>query len=335
MKLSRNTKIFINYVLGPLLFFWLSYSLYTQIKHQKGLAEAWNQIKQTPAATVAVYLVSVVALMLVNWLIEAMKWKLVLKNVQQLSLWNSFKAILSGVSFSATTPNRVGEYAGRVLFLDEGNRLRSVSLTIVCSISQLLVTMIMGCAGLFFLQHQLSDAKIISGALSDSWVLVFLFGSLAVLILLGIFYFKISLFSTWLEKRTWMKRFKYLVEELNQAKPELLFRLFLLSLIRFIVFCFQYYLLFRLFGVEVTFWQSFWVISVAFLVLAVIPTIAIAELGLRSTIVWELIKIFTANSLGVTIATASIWFVNLIIPAIAGSILIAGVRLYKKRKEAD
>jgi hypothetical protein len=42
----------------------------------------------------------------------------------------------------------MGEYAGRVLFLNEGNRLRSISLTIVCSMSQLIITLLMGCIGL-------------------------------------------------------------------------------------------------------------------------------------------------------------------------------------------
>ena len=91
--------------------------------------------------------------------------------------------------------------------------------------------------------------------------------------------------------------------------------------------------MFHLFGVAISFWQSWCVISVAFLVLAVIPSIAIAELGLRGTIIWELMKFFTVNSLGVTIATVVIWFVNLIVPAIAGTVLIAGVKLYQKKTE--
>lgn len=332
MKLSRNTKIFINYVLGPLLFIWLSWSLYVQIKKQQGLQQAWEQIKQIPAAKVALCLTSVFVLMIINWLIEAVKWKMVLKNVQRLSLFKAFKAVLSGVSFSATTPNRVGEYAGRVLFLNEGNRLRSVSLTIVCSISQLIITILMGCIGLLVLMNDISGANIIGKGDNSLWLQLFLYGSLAVLVILSFFYLKISFFTRLLEKMPWLNKNKYLVEELEKAEPALLLRLLLLSLLRFTVFCVQYYLLFRLFGVEVTVWQSFWVVSVAFLVLAVIPTIAIAELGLRGTVTWELMKVFTVNSLGVTITTASVWFINLIIPAIIGSILIAGVKLFKNKK---
>lgn len=335
MNLSRNTRVIINFILGPLLFVWLSYSLYVQIKNQDGLKQAWAHIQETPLSKVLIFLIAVFLLMVINWLIEAIKWKIILKNVQRISLWQSYKAILSGTSFSITTPNRVGEYAGRVLFLDEGNRLRSVSLTIVCSISQLLTTILMGCLGLVFLLNQMEAINPFGNSNNTLWVKVFLFGSLLALVVVGFFYFKISFFIKLFEKTKWLSKNKYLVAELENANTTLLLRLFLLSVIRFIVFCAQYYLLFRLFSVEINLWNSFWIISITFLVLAIIPSIAIAELGVRGTVTWELMKIFTTNSLGVTITTASIWFINLIIPAIAGSILIAGVKLFKSKKEVN
>jgi len=335
MKLSSNTRIIINYILGPLLFLWLSYSLYVQIKNQEGLKQAWAHIQETPLTKVLTYLIVVFLLMIINWLIEAIKWKTILKNVQQISLLQSYKAILSGASFSATTPNRVGEYAGRVLFLEEGNRLRSVSLTIVCSISQLLTTILMGCLGLIFLLNQIETVHPFGESQNGIWIKVFLFGSLIALVVVGFFYFKISFFTRIFEKTKWLSKNKYLVAELENANTALLLRLFFLSVIRFVVFCVQYYLLFLLFSVEINLWNSFWIVSISFLVLAIIPTIAVAELGVRGTITWELAKVFTTNSLGVTITTASIWFINLIIPAMAGSILIAGVKLFKSKKEVN
>lgn len=323
----------INYIVGPILFAWLSYSLYIQIKQQPGLQEAWTKIKQTSASSLLLYIGSVVLLMLLNWFIEAVKWKLILKNVQQISWWKSFKAVLSGVSFSATTPNRVGEYAGRVLFLDEGNRLRSVSLTIVCSISQLIITILMGCAGLLILMKTVSGADIIGSAGSSMWFRLFLYGSIAALLVILLFYFRITLFGKLFEKLPLLNKHTYLVKEVERLEIPVLVRLLILSFIRFLVFCVQYCLLFYLFDVTPGWWNIFWTLCIIFLVMAVIPTFAIAELGVRGTVTWELMKIFTTNSLGVTITTASIWFINLIVPAIAGSILIAGVRLFRNKKE--
>ena len=86
--------------------------------------------------------------MLVNWTIETFKWKLAVQKIQRVGFFTAFKAVLSGVSFSVTTPNRVGEYLGRVLYMDEGNRIKAISLTIAGSMSQLLVTLLMGFGGL-------------------------------------------------------------------------------------------------------------------------------------------------------------------------------------------
>ena len=149
MRLNKNIKIFLNYFLGPALFLWLSYSIYNQVKHQPDLKTSWIKIKQSLQSTEIWDLAIVIFLMIINWSIEALKWKISIQKVQPVSFSRSFSAILSGVSFSVSTPNRIGECLGRILYIEEGNRLRVISLTIVSSISQLIITLFAGSAGLF------------------------------------------------------------------------------------------------------------------------------------------------------------------------------------------
>lgn len=330
MILKKKIKILVNYVLGPLLFIWLSYSLYNQVNKQQDLPKAWEQIKQTPLTKVIISVAAVFLLMLLNWVIETWKWQLAIRKVQSIGLWKAFKAVLSGVSFSTTTPNRMGEYAGRVLFLDEGNRLRSIALTIVCSMSQLIITLLMGCVGLVVLMNKIVSSAIVSGYDSSLWIKIFLYGSLIVLFVMLLIFFRLPILSRLAEKIPWLDKHLYLVKDLDEMETKTLVKLLLLSFLRFFVFCLQYYLLFRLFNVEISWWQSLFITSVVFLILAVIPTFAIADLGIRGEVTWRLMQLFTANTLGVTLAIASIWFINLVLPAIAGSLLIAGVRLFKK-----
>jgi MFS family permease len=334
MKLNKKIKIIVNYVLGPLLFLWLSYSLFRQVKKQPDLPQAWDAIKQTPLNKVIFCTGSVLVLMLLNWLIETKKWQLVIQKIQTISLLKAFKAVLSGVSFSATTPNRMGEYAGRVLFLDEGNRLRSVALTIVGSMSQLIITLFMGCIGLGVMRNDISGNTVLTTD-NSLWIKIFLYGSLAALLVLLLIYFRLSVFIRLAEKISWFNKNLYLVKDLENIDRKLLLKLLSLSCARFIIFCLQYFLLFRLFQVEISWWQCFFVLSVIFLILAVIPTFAIADLGIRGNITWRLMQLFTVNTLGVTLATAGIWFINLVLPAIAGSLLIASVKLFKKREMED
>jgi Lysylphosphatidylglycerol synthase TM region len=329
MKLNRNSKIFINYFLGPLLFVWLSWSIYREIKNQPDLEKAWLHIRTSFTSPLIWNLVAVLVLMMVNWSIEAVKWRLSVKAVQQVSFIKALKAVLSGVSFSVSTPNRIGEYLGRVLYMDDGNRLKTISLTIVGSISQLIITILMGGIGLLVLQPAIENGHLISGI----WMKVLLYGTMAVWLVLTLFYFRLSWLIRWVDRLPGSNRFVYLVKALEEFDATLLLKILSLSLLRFVVFIVQYYLLFCFFEVTLSWWQTFWAVSVSFLVMAVIPTFAIAELGLRGKISLVLIGLFSANSAGIIFATAGIWFINLIIPAIAGSLLILSIKKIYNRKD--
>jgi len=335
MRLNKNIKIFLNYFLGPLLFIWLSVSIYKQVKHQPDLEASWIKIKQSVQSVQIWNLVIVIILMFVNWSIEAFKWKISIRHIQSISFLKSFRAVLSGVSFSVNTPNRIGEYLGRVLYIEEGNRLRVISLTIVCSISQLIVTLLSGLIGLIFLKTKIERNEIAAGFDSSIWLQVLQYGLIVGLLILTLFYFRLSILTGLPDRLRNKSRYMWVVNSLKTVDATLLLKLLSLSAIRYIVFVVQYFLLFRLFEVEISWWQSFWALAVVFLVLAIIPTFAIAELGIRGKVSLKLIELFSANSLGISITTATIWLINLILPAIAGSLLMVSIKIFKNKNERD
>jgi hypothetical protein len=314
----KSIKIFINYFLGPVLFLWLAWSIYREIKRQEGLEAAWLSIKDSFSSILVLNIVLVILLMLVNWSLEAIKWKLAVRPVERVSFFRAFKAVISGISFSVSTPNRIGEYLGRILYIHEGNRLKTISVTIVSSMSQLIVTLLMGLAGLLVLRRMIEAGQLISAV----WMNVVITGVFLVLTGLTLFYFRLSVVIRFINRVPGSGRFSYLVKALEEFDATMLLQLLSLSLARFCVFTLQYYLLFRFFNVDVSWWQSFWSVSVSFLVMAMIPTIAIVELVQRGKVVTSVIALFSVNLLGAGLATASIWLINLILPAVAGSLLI-------------
>ncbi|MFI5185290.1 MAG: lysylphosphatidylglycerol synthase domain-containing protein [Chitinophagales bacterium] len=333
MNLNKNIKIFLNYFLGPLLFIWLSVSIYKQVRHQPDLATSWLKIKQSVRSKEIWDLVVVGFLMFMNWSVEALKWKIAIQHIQPVSFWRSFRAVLSGVSFSVNTPNRIGEYLGRVLYIEEGHRLQAVSLTVVCSMSQLIITLFAGLIGLLCLKGQIEKSEIMHGLDPSVWLEVLQYGLIIALLILTLIYFRLSLLTGLVDKLRNNTRYAWVVNSLKTVRATLLLKLLSLSAIRYIVFVVQYFLLFRLFEVHIGWWQSFGAVSVIFLVLAVIPTFAIAELGLRGKVSLNLLGLFSANSLGISIATATIWLINLIVPAIAGSLLIVSIKIFKNKNE--
>ncbi len=127
---------------------------------QSNWEQSWEEIKKSLQGQETWKLFLVIFLMLFNWGAEALKWRILVKHIQPMSFFRAFKAILSGlsVSLALSTPNGAGEYVGRVLYVKQGNRIRAIALTFIGSISQLIVTMVMGVMGLFMLRNNFYNA---------------------------------------------------------------------------------------------------------------------------------------------------------------------------------
>ena len=329
MRLNKTIKLFINFFFGPLLFLWLLYSIYTQVLQQPHLEQTWQQIKAAAASRKIVLLIAVVLLMGANWSVEAAKWKIMVAVIRPVTFGQAFRAVLSGLSLSVSMPNRMGEYAGRALYLPEGSRLKAVPVSIAGSSSQLLITLIGGVMGIGILKSYLLHAALLS---STAYQVIFWATILAVLVL-TVFYFSIGSISRLLKRRFYSSRYAFLFQPLQVFNASLLLRLLSLSGIRYIIFSLQYVLLFSFFEVHVApvlIWSA---TSVLFLMMALIPTIALAELGLRGKLSLQLMGLFTHNSLGVVLASATAWAINLMMPALAGSILILTLKVFKRKHE--
>src|SRR4051812_35975755 len=63
------------------------------------------------------YFLAAILFVFLNWGIEAVKWRYMIRKMEDISYGMAIKSILSGVTISIFTPNRVGEFAGRVFYL--------------------------------------------------------------------------------------------------------------------------------------------------------------------------------------------------------------------------
>ncbi|MBA3675215.1 MAG: flippase-like domain-containing protein [Chitinophagaceae bacterium] len=330
-RINKNIKIFFNYVLGPLLGVWLFYSLYQQVKAQPHLQESLELIKQAPLGEEAWKFWLVIILSFVNWGLEAKKWQILMKPLQPLNYFVAFKGVLAGITLSLNTPNRIGEYGGRVLYVNDGNKLKSVSLSIAGSICQLTITILMGCGGLIFLLITQSENETPIMGLSMFWVKVLLSLSAFTTLILLLFLFRLSWIIKIFEKVPRFSKYVQYISVLDEFTPNLLLRLLFLSLLRYLVFVIQYIFLLQVLQVEINWQQGFWLITILYLVMTIVPSFAIADLGIRGKFSTELLSLYSANTIGILGTTFGIWFINLFIPALAGSYFIIRKRFFKER----
>lgn len=332
IRTRKNIKNIFKYILVPLLGVWLFYSLYQQIKAQPNLRQSIQLIKAAPYGDQAWKFWTVLILSLLNWGLEARKWQLLLQPVQQMSFFRSYKSVLSGVALSFNTPNRIGEYGGRILYVKDGSRIKAIALSIAGSISQLILTLTMGCGGLLYLLYFQTEHTGPVMGLSLFWIKILLFISCIAASLLVLFFFRLSWLIRLIEKIPSAERLIRYISVLEDFTPKLLLRLLSLSFFRYLVFVIQYILLLQVLQVEIPWIDSFWTISILFLVLAIVPSFAIADLGIRGKFSAELLSVYSANIIGILGTTFGIWFINLFIPALAGSILILSVRFFKDKQ---
>jgi hypothetical protein len=327
------------------LFAWVSYALYREIRKQPDLEHSLAVIKASFSGPNQWKLILACLLMFVNWGIEARKWQVLVRSLQDISFTKAFKAVFSGQSLAVNTPNRVGEYVGRVVYLEEGNRLRGIALTIVGSLSQTIITLLAGLAGMFFMKDTITGAlkhilmevgflKRFPELPPVAYDLVFYSVLIGVLVMLVI-YFELSYLTRLLERLPFVNKYSYLIEKLEDFHWKELTRILSLSVSRYIVFVVQFILLLQFCNVDVPFWEAAGMVSVFYLVLAVVPTISTIELSLRGLAAVELFGILSNNTFGIIAAAGGIWFINLIIPALAGSLFILGIKLFKSKREKD
>jgi hypothetical protein len=330
--LNKSIKIIGKfYLLGPLVFVLLSWFIYRQVIHQPDWKDSLQAVGKAVMGPQQWKLWLVLALMPLNWGIEARKWQLALRPVGGITYRNALRAIFTGTTIACFTPNRMGEYLGRILYLKEGQRVKAVSLTIACSIAQLMATLLVGLAGLFYLRTTARPE--LSGL--PHWRLVFTglqWVAAGLLISLTFIYCRLSFVASLLVRIPGVRRFSPYIKVLENFHATILLRILFLSFGRYIVFLVQYSLVFPVFGVALTLGQVWGGMSVVFLVMAVVPTLTfLTELGLRWEASIQVLELYSPNIVGIFATSFAVWLINLIIPALIGSLLILRIKLFKSR----
>lgn len=314
--------------MGPLLFIILSWSLYRQVIRQPDLEPRLQEIQNALHQPV---LWLVVLMMLLNWGLEARKWQLLVKPLENFSFFTAFKSVLAGCSITMLTPNRIGEYGGRIIYVSDENRLKAISHTILGSLSQLFITFLFGTSGLLYLAFFSGSEELLNNVLPRLALNILLYASVLLSIGLLLLYLRAGFLVKLLEKAGVLKRFVKYVEHLDDFSRKQLLKILFLSFLRYLVFIAQYLVLLRLFGVEINVVVCFWLLAVFYLVMVLAPTIGFTELPVRAAASVQVLQLYSSNIVGIQAASLGIWLINLVVPAIIGSLLIFGIKIMKEK----
>lgn len=299
--------------------------LYLRLTRDQGMHAPWALWRNPVAPVDPGMLMLVGAMVLLNWAIEARKWQVLMRPIQRLGFLRAFAGTIAGTSIGLITPNRVGEFAGRVLFLEPEHRVQGSFATLLGSIAQFVVTLLVG--GVFLL---FSHPTFIGSAGAPlTWAVVswsaLLIGCAAVFL-----YFSPGAFARLLLAVPLLTRFERHAHVLDSYRRPVLLQVFGLSLVRYAVFTLQFALLLQgLAGVGLQ--DALRAVPSVFLVTTLVPTTALTDLGVRGSVA---VAFVPGEAAGIVLAAALIWFLNVVLPALAGSVILLVARIKTSKSSA-
>lgn len=286
-----------------------------------------QQILSNPG--LIVLLIVVLLLMPLNWCLEAFKWRFLIRKIENVPFIKSLIAVFAGITIGTFTPNRSGENVGRVFILEHANRWEGTFITFIGSLGQIITTLFIGSAAYlyFFINRWDYFAEN-----NFNIYLSLLILSLLITLFATVLFFRIS----WLKRIIlWFvpKKQELFISHLKvfgYYKTTELLQVLLISIIRYLLFSIQFYLLLWICGIHFNVFEAMIYIALMYLFITAIPSITLTEIGVRGSVGIFLLEIFYYGNPALVaslapkalLASFLIWVINLIIPALIGEFFI-------------
>lgn len=316
---KATKKILLRYVLAPILMVFFLWLIYRQLAAKGDLVQQWDELRSYWYRADPLWFGAVILLAPVNWFWEAVKWQRVVKYLHPVSLWTSCKAVITGIAFGMVTPGKLGDFAGRILYVPRRKRVSAAIGTLMTNLIQVAASSTAGVIGLcyFLWYHQ-----------SGPWLSGFLKITALVVILLGILWWTRAYWATGLMGFGAIRKMSRYFRILKWYSTKDIIYIYGLSLVKYLTYNIQFLLLANLLGAQIPWVAGIFATMMMYWLLMAIPSFMLADISVRGFVA-GMVFIETGLALnGVSLLSASYvtWLLNLVVPAVLGSILLLVLR---------
>ncbi len=238
----------------------------------------------------------ILLLSVLNRFFEILKWQNLVSYLHKISLSEATKQVLGALTAGLFTPNGVGEYAGKALFFGKSKTKKIVFLNLICNGIQMILSVILGTIGLWFLGYGLWVLGILLSAFSF-WLLAF-----------GLKKVAINGYS--IEK---------LVHKINEIPKSIHQKNIFLAICRYLIFSHQYYFLFLAFDVDLPYLTLMATIASVYFLASSLPTFQFLDFAVKGSVAVYFFGILGVNEWIVVFISTLMWFLNVVLPVIIGS----------------
>lgn len=245
-----------------------------------------------------------VLLMPVNWGLETIKWRRLLRSEVKFS--RLLKSIIAGITIGFVTPGRTGEFAGRVMFLNDSNGAKVFYLSSIGGLAQTAASLVIAVPFVFLFSNNLFIAEIVLGC-AIVYLMVF---------------FRFDLLNRLLYSWSFLQRYGLVIEHGDLPGIETQVSVLLLSAVRFGVYALQYVLLFMFFGLGFNTFALLTHSIIYLLAQTFSPLMPILDFSYRGASALYVFKDFSTNNIAILSAVMMVWLINLVLPALIGYFFI-------------
>lgn len=300
--------------------------LYLRLRADQSTHALWGEWRDALNAAAWPLWGLMFAMALLNWGIEAAKWRWLISHLERMSMARAFAATLAGTTVGLITPNRTGEFVGRVLFLAPEHRWQGGFATVLGSIAQFITTLIFG--GVAFLiwwgrAPMVAEIGFLWGALIVVLVTVVAAGAL-------LLFFRPRLLRQVIKIVPVLRRIERAAAVLEGYAARELLLVLLMSAVRYLVFAAQYVILLVVIA-KVDAYEAMVVVPVIYLLTTLVPTMMLTDLGVRGSASVALLAPLGGDTALVLLASFGIWAVNIAMPALAGGVVLLVARIRTRR----
>ncbi|WP_312135848.1 hypothetical protein [Sphingobacterium sp.] len=317
-KLTKTQRKYLNLLIKIIIVALAMWFVVSKVNNQKNLAEFKILIGTIDPVTIRIVLGLVFLLMLLNWLLEVVKWRFLSRRLEYLGMWKAIKSVFCGLTWAIFTPNRIGEYGGRIMLLKPENRASGAVAMGVGLFAQLVLTSVFGAISIAWFVTTFIETP--SSVDFGVWLLAIIY-AMAFLIL----YFNVSRVDYLVGKVKFLHKVKPFFVVLEDYSVRELAYVLWLSTCRFAIFTSQYIILMLVFLPELSIVSMLPMIFILFFIQSAVPSLDIFDFSVRSFVASNLFAYITTQELAVMAIVSCVWFVNLIFPAIIGAFFVFNV----------
>jgi len=252
----------------------------------------------------ATIIVIQLVLLFISLLLESLKWQVLISPLKKIDIKKAFYQVLKGIQGGIISPARLGDPPARAILLPKDIRLFAIGYSFVGSFVQNIIIGIGALVGLFFVKNDYLNK--VNSHFIKYFLLILLF-LLAILVV-------VIFLSTKQKKSNRKNKIAQFIKHLKEFNSREIILIFAYSLVKYIVFCGQLFIFLQFFNVINI--ENLALIAIYFGVITIIPSFAIADLGIRGSIALFIFGTISTNSAAIVIAIFLLWIINLAVPAV-------------------